>query len=402
MTDFGRPAKPLADPKMARPCWAVLCTVLAALLSLSACAVSPTGTSTEVGSPSTTSAGTTTSSVGATTISAGATTTTAGTTTSTTGATTTSASTTIVGPAGSSTTVSTTAVEVGTNPPPRPVSPQSVKTKHTNLAYVGTSPSRRLDIYLPETGTAPFPVIVQFHGGAFVMGDKADGQLNPVLSALSRGYAVVAVNYRLSWEAKFPAAVYDAKAAVRYIKANALKYNLDPMRIAAWGNSAGGYLAAMLGTSAGVAALEGKSLGNAKESSEIQAVVDWSGPIDFAEMGPQLNAGGATPVATDAADDSWESRFLGRPVGRSPDRVKAADPTTYITGDDTPFLIEHGTADRVVPVQQSQDFAAALSKVLGRDKVTLIVLQGAGHGGSQFNTTQNLTLVLDWLDAHLK
>ncbi len=302
----------------------------------------------------------------------------------------------------SSTTLSIPVGNAGGTPLPQPISPQSVKTKYLDLPYVDTSPSRRLDIYLPEGLDGPFPVIVQIHGGAVSVGEKRDRQLNPVLSALSRGYAVAAVNYRLSWEAKFPAAIYDVKAAVRYIRANALKYHLDPARIAAWGDSAGGYLAAMLGVTADVAALEDKGQGNGEVSSRVGAVVDWFGPIDFGQIQPQLNAAAASPVATDSAANSWESRFLGSPVGRSSRLVREANPTTYITADDPPFLIEQGTADKTVPVQQSKDFATALGKVVGTDRVTLVLLDGAGHDDPRFSSAQNLGLVLDWLDAHLK
>jgi acetyl esterase/lipase len=111
--------------------------------------------------------------------------------------------------------------------------------------------------------------------------DKADMQVLPMLEGLKRGYAVVAVNYRLSWEAKFPALVHDVKAAVRWIRANARRYGLDPARIVAWGGSAGGYLASVLGTSAGIQGLEDLSMGNPNQPSNVQAVVDWFGPTDF-------------------------------------------------------------------------------------------------------------------------
>ena len=119
---------------------------------------------------------------------------------------------------------------------------------YSDVAYAAKSPAQKLDIYLPSGGTKPYPVIVTVHGGAFSMGDKADGQQTPMLAALDRGYVVVSVNYRLSAEATYPAAVQDVKAAIRFLRANAAEYGLDPGRIAAWGDSAGGYLAAMAGT----------------------------------------------------------------------------------------------------------------------------------------------------------
>ena len=123
---------------------------------------------------------------------------------------------------------------------------------YTDLAYAGDSPSQKLDLYLPATGEPPYPVILGIHGGSFAYGDKADGQITTVLEALDRGYAVAGLNYRLSDEAPFPAAVYDVKAAVRWLRAHAGEYQLDPGRFAAWGHSAGGNLAAIAGTSGGI------------------------------------------------------------------------------------------------------------------------------------------------------
>jgi acetyl esterase/lipase len=270
----------------------------------------------------------------------------------------------------------------------------------TDLAYATSSPAQRLDLHLPDSGTGPFPVIVQIHGGAFRSGDKADGQLTPVLAAIARGYAVVAINYRLSGEALFPTQIHDVKAAIRWVRANAARYDLDPARIAVWGNSAGGHLAALAGTSAGVAALEDPGLGSPDQSSQVQAVVDWYGPIDFLQMDPQFRASGIGRPDHSAAT-SPESRLLGGALADVADRVAAANPETYITADDPPFLIQHGTADPLVPTQQSVRFAAALTRVLGPDRVTLALLDGAGHGGPAFATPANLATVLDFLDRTL-
>jgi acetyl esterase/lipase len=178
---------------------------------------------------------------------------------------------------------------------PPPANTDRVKRRFLDIPYATLSDAQKLDIYLPDEGSGPFPVIVSIHGGAFMGCDKADTQVLPVLEGLKRGYAVVAVNYRLSWEAKFPAQVHDVKAAVRWIRANAQRYHLDPDKIAAWGSSAGGYLASMLGTSAGVQELEGLSLGNPEQPSHVQAVVAWFGPTDFLKMDEQLAERGLPP-----------------------------------------------------------------------------------------------------------
>jgi acetyl esterase/lipase len=244
---------------------------------------------------------------------------------------------------------------------------------------------------------------MSIHGGAFMGCDKADLQVLPMLEGLKRGYAVVAINYRLSGEAQFPALVHDAKAAVRWIRANAQRYGFDPSRIAAWGGSAGGYQASMLGVSAGIPELEDLSLGNPDQPSNIQAVVSWYGPTDFLKMDEQLAAFGFPPPAdrrhSDA--DSPESLLLGRMITEIPEQVKAANPETYVRPNAPPFLLQHGTHDEIVPVQQSIQFAARLRQALGEDKVVLELLERAGHADAGFETPKNVKRVLDFLDRRL-
>jgi acetyl esterase/lipase len=277
-----------------------------------------------------------------------------------------------------------------------------IKNKWFDLAYATQSPAQKLDIYLPNDeilGT--YPVIISIHGGAFMFGDKADGQLMPMLEGLKQGYAVVSINYRMSSEALFPKNINDVKAAIRWIKANAKKYHFNANKVAVWGGSAGGNLSALAGTSADVKKLEDLSLGNANYSSRVQAVVDWFGPIDFLAMDGQLTeTGNGKPDHNDV--NSPESKVLGRKITEIPEIVKEASPETYLTNDDPPFFIEHGTKDHLVPTQQSIKFAKKIESVLGKDKVRLLLLEGSKHGGPAFETPENLKLVFDFLDSHLK
>lgn len=272
---------------------------------------------------------------------------------------------------------------------------------HRDLAYAHVSPSEKLDLYLPAGGSAPYPVIVAIHGGGFMAGDKTDGQVAPMLLGLARGYAVASIDYRLSGEAKFPAQIEDVKAAIRWLRANAGRYRLDPARIAVWGDSAGGNLAALAGTSAGVAALSDPALGNAGQSDAVQAVVDWFGPISLLKVDSDFRASHAGPTGHEAPT-SFESEYFGAPVRTVPAKVKAADPMTYIGAGDPPFLIEHGDADSTVPVQQSQRLAAALRRALGPGAVTLRIFPGAGHMATVIYSRANARAVLGWLDARLR
>lgn len=281
---------------------------------------------------------------------------------------------------------------------------EHIKRKFLDIPYANLSPAQKLDIYLPDEGDGPFPVIVSIHGGAFMGCDKADLQVMPMLDGLKRGYAVVAVNYRLSWEAKFPALVQDVKAAIRWIRANAPSYNLDPEKIAAWGGSAGGYLSSMLGTSAGIPELEDLSMGNPDHPSHVQAVVSWFGPSNFLKMDGQLIESGLAPDDDQRhnKENSPESLLLGAKITEIPDRVKAADPQTYIRPGAPPFLIQHGRKDPVVPVQQSIELAGKLKTVLGEDMVTLDLIEGAQHADPFFESQENVERVMGFLDKHLK
>lgn len=282
-----------------------------------------------------------------------------------------------------------------------------VTSKQVGLKYASASAAQTLDLYLPNGATAPHPVIVAIHGGGFAMGSADTGEVAPMLQGAKRGYAVASVNYRLSGEARFPAAVADCRAAVRYLRANAPKLGLNPDRFAAWGASAGGNLAAMLGTATTMPDLDGDVKENLGVSPAVQAVVDWFGPIDFLKMDAQFTASGITPaMGKVASDSSFESKYVGQLITKDEALTRRASPAAYIPGmvpaTAPRWYIQHGTADANVPTQQSVDFGTALKAAIGDDKVTVELLTGAGHGGSQFETTANLDKVFAFLDKVLK
>jgi acetyl esterase/lipase len=285
-----------------------------------------------------------------------------------------------------------------------PADTRAIRRKLLDLPYAERSAAQKLDIYWPEEGNGPFPVILSIHGGAFMGGDKGDIQVIPMLEGLKRGYAVVSINYRMSGEALFPALVWDVKAAVRWVRANAPTFLFRAERIAAWGGSAGGYLAAMAGVSAGIAALEDLSLGSPDQPSDVQAVVDWFGPTDFLKMDEQLAQDGMAPPAgfEHSGVHSPESLLLGAKITEIPERVREANPETYIRPSAPPFLIQHGDRDDTVPCRQSLHFANRLKTVLGPEKVTLDVLAGARHADAAFGTPENLERVFAFLDRSLK
>src|SRR4030042_686660 len=284
----------------------------------------------------------------------------------------------------------------------RKVNTDQIKRKWLDISYATQSQAQKLDVYLPDEGDGPFPVILSIHGGAFKAGDKGDNQLLPMLEGVKRGYAVVSVNYRLSQEAIFPAQIYDIKAAVRWIRANAKQYKFDPDKITAWGGSAGVHLSALLGTSGDVKELEDLMMGNPDYSSRVQAVVDWFGPTDFLKMDEQLKESMVKNPQVHSVPDSPESELIGKNLTDAPELVRAANPETYITPDDPPFFIQHGQIDHLVPYQQSVNFASKLSAIIGMEEVTRELFPDSGHGGPAFSNEQNLNKIFVFLDRYMK
>ena len=282
-----------------------------------------------------------------------------------------------------------------------PVDVSRFHRKWLDLPYAPASQARRLDLYLPESGEGPFPVVMHIHGGGFADGDKRDPHLLPWLMGLSRGFAVASVNYRLSGEASFPAGLQDVKAAIRWLRANSAAYRLDGDRIAACGGSSGGNFAAMICLTPGVPDLEDPSLGNPDIPCDVQAAVDLFGPTDFLRMDDQLRAAGLGP-ADHSRGDSPESRYLGAPITEVPELVRRANPISYIRADMPPILIQHGRLDHLVPVGQSIEFAEELSRRVSPDRFEFEILEMADHADPLFETEANMERVYRFLDKHLR
>lgn len=264
-----------------------------------------------------------------------------------------------------------------------------------NIPYVTNGhPKQVLDLYLPtQNSDKPLPLVIWIHGGAWMAGDKANP---PVMYLLDKGFAVASVEYRFVQDAIWPAQIHDCKAAIRFLRANATKYHLDPQHFGVGGDSAGGHLAAVVGTSGGVKELEGE-LGNAGVSSEVQAVVDWFGPTDLLVLGAQS---GPNSVLNHEAADSPESRLMGGPIQEKRELAKTANPLTYISKNDPPFLIMHGDKDNLVPLAQSIMLAKAL--IDAGVETTMITVPGAWHEGPEFHNPENRRIMEEFFARHLK
>jgi acetyl esterase/lipase len=272
--------------------------------------------------------------------------------------------------------------------------PAGVKAER-NIPYVENGHRNQvLDIFLPEQRSdKPLPLMIWIHGGAWMGGSHASP---PMLYLVSKGFAVASIQHRFSSDATWPAQAYDCKAAVRFLRANASKYNFDPNRFAVGGDSSGGHLAVFVGTTGDVKEMEG-DLGNNTVSSRVQAVVDWFGPTDFTLMAQQS---GPRSVLQHDAPNSPESRLLGGPLLEKRDAARTANPLTYIDKNDPPFLIMHGDDDQVVPLGQSVILAKAL--IDAGVEVTMKTIPGAGHEGPQFRTAESQRLIEEFLLRELK
>lgn len=282
-----------------------------------------------------------------------------------------------------------------------------VPQKFLNLPYASKSEAQKLDLYLPKRSNQPYAVIVVFHGGGFMMGDKAMGEVQGAIDGVKRGYAVISANYRLSGEATFPSAINDAKSVIRWVRANAKTYNLDADKIVVWGGSAGGNIASMVGVTGDLQAIgENDNMQNLEYSSKVQVVIDWFGPLDFLSMDTQFKQSSVKRRAIKGSlltsdINSPESKYIGKLITLEPTLTQKANPASYLhllTPSNAPyFFIEHGDSDTLVPTQQSIDFANLLEKHIGSKKVKLEILKGADHGSDEFDSKENLDKVYDFI-----
>jgi acetyl esterase/lipase len=261
--------------------------------------------------------------------------------------------------------------------------PRQVARVERDLVYATVGEKQlRLDLHRPAKASGEEPLVVWIHGGGWRRGSKANCRLSWLTE---HGYAVASIEYRLSGAAIWPAQIHDCKAAIRWLRANARRLGYDATRIGVGGSSAGGHLAALLGTSGDVAAVEGAVGGNTEHSSRVQAVYDLFGPADFSTMGA---GGGAV------------GQLLGGAPADMPEVARLASPVTHVTRDDPPFLIAHGDRDRLVPVAQSRGLHARLEQA--GVSSTLRVLAGASHGGPAFNAAEHREEVRGFFDRHLR
>ena len=277
-----------------------------------------------------------------------------------------------------------------------------VKRKYLDVPYADESKNQILDIYLPEEGEGPFALIVHLHGGGFGMGDKRDDHMDTYLKALEHGYAVASVEYRLSGEAIFPAAVLDCRQAFRFLKKNAADYKIDPDRICALGGSAGGNLAALMGMNIPNGEFFGEEGKTFDTDCKVKAAVDQFGPVNFRTMDDEARVNGVSFADHDQPFSAESSYMGGALPSLSDEWLAKADPTSYINENMAPLLVEHGCKDKLVPFAQSVNFVNAIYKKLGQGRVEFVPLPEADHEDKEYSSQWNLNVLWGWLDKNLK
>ena len=265
------------------------------------------------------------------------------------------------------------------------------------VAYGKGGPeTMRMDVCrLREAAAArPRPVIVFIHGGGWRWGNR-DSHIVDMARYAEAGYFAVSISHRFAPAHVFPAQIHDVKCAIRYLRAHAAEHRIDPDRIGVIGYSSGGHLAALLGTSAGVAELEGDG-GWADQSSRVQAVCSYFGSHDFVMMEKDEKYG----IGRGIKPDDNITVLMGGPLKENMEKARLATPATFISRDDPPFLLIHGTADPLVPYPLSPLLLENLKK--GGVEAELIPVEGAKHGGREFSTDDIRRKEESFFAKHLK
>ncbi|MBT7087196.1 MAG: alpha/beta hydrolase [Desulfobacterales bacterium] len=257
-----------------------------------------------------------------------------------------------------------------------------------------TNPTLKLTLYWYPESTSPTPAVFWFFRGGWCNGNRKN--CIQALYLLLHNFALICPDYRMSYQAVFPAQIEDAKAAVRWVRAKADKYNIDPDRFGVWGESAGGYLASMLGVTSSMDIWNHK--GHFPDiSSAVQAVSLWAAPSNFYHMNDPSG------IYDHYAPDSYESRLLGAPIAKVPEKVETANPVNYINDKNSdnvpPFLIMHGSDDKIIIPEQSGLLHEALTAKGFSSE--FILLDGYGHE-FEFDMQAEIDPVINFFKKHLK
>lgn len=274
---------------------------------------------------------------------------------------------------------------------PRP----HIKNQFTGIRYAEKTPYELLDIFLPDEGEGPFPLVIDVHGGGFYYGSRSSVRFEPVLEMIRRGYVVATFDYTLSPYGKFPLQIQELKAAIRYLKANAARYRIDASHIGLWGLSAGAHIVTLTALSPHVPELDDPSMAGSGFPPDVQAVVELYGPTLL-----DREVGG--PVPGEDQSQTVYGVLFGAAPENVPEKVALADPCSYVTEAAPPFFMQYGTADTLVELENGLRLRDRLTAAIGAERVSFEVIEGAEHADDLFRTPENNEKIYRFFDKYLK
>ena len=273
----------------------------------------------------------------------------------------------------------------------------NIRRKFLNCQY-GEDPRQALDIYLPNEGIGPFPVVLYAHGGAWQRGQKDDVQVDPFIEGVNRGYAVVSIGYRLVPDVRYPENMFDIKYAMRWIAENADSYMLDTSRTALCGSSAGAHLVMMTAFTQGQIAF-GDMPGT--PTCNVLAIVNQFGPTDFAKIHPHYDESGFPRIPIPGAPNPIDI-MIGCRAEQIPNLLRFYNPIDCVHPGVPPMLLQHGRRDPMVPYQQAVEMYEKIIKLTGSDKTELDISEDFLHADPGYAQPESLNRIFGFLDKHLK
>ncbi|MCL1835843.1 MAG: alpha/beta hydrolase [Oscillospiraceae bacterium] len=289
--------------------------------------------------------------------------------------------------------------EFGKNVAPVAFDSSDVKNKILNVKY-GKLPEHLLDIYLPESGDGPFPLVIYVHGGGWRMGSKTESFMGGIIGLLDHGYAIISVDYRLVPRTTYPEFIFDVKTAVRWARAHASDYGFDPDRFAMVGDSAGGHITLTMGYTAGHPEYAGEAYGWPGVSDGLQAICSMYGLSTLEDVSTKFyRQSGVARMRREAP--GADSLYSGVFCTKDANLLRLISPISFVTKDIPPTLLLHGVKDGVVPYQQSTILADKIRKVCGESKVELVLYDDRNHASPEFNTKSNSDVLAAFFDKWL-
>ena len=293
----------------------------------------------------------------------------------------------------------------------KPIDPAQYPAHWLDVPYATQDPRQVVDIWLPEEGEGPFPLLVFVHGGGWVSGDKRENTMPIVFKAMSQGYALACVEDRLAPDSLWPSALYDVHCAIRFLRAHAQDYRLKTDKIAIMGNSAGAHLANMVAALGGRSILKGEELGYANEDDSVQCLISVYAPTDIARIDQDDwscisnfdKVNGNYVVEDEGIDDLTKphNTMLGYPARLNPAAAASAGPVNFITADFPPAYFLHGLSDQIVPYTQSVSMWRKVNDVCGEARAKIELFPGCLHGDPAMKTDAVMNRILDFIDEHI-